>query len=123
VVPDRPPRGLAIKVEADRGADHEGEVEVGPRQVVPVGDVVRAAKVLDHLVELGALERLVPGLADHTCHRQALPDQRNLPILSTEVDGLERWEGAFLRAVAQAACACGFCGMVTTTAFSSSSLP
>ncbi len=58
IPPPRQAPGRSIDVEGDSRADHEGQVDVGARQVVEVGDVIGLPQLLQLLLQEGISQRL-----------------------------------------------------------------
>src|SRR5262249_20434125 len=107
---DRPPLLLPVQVEPHGGADDDKEEQVGADEVVPVGEVIRLAQLLELFLQLGVLERLLSGGGQTETHgwfpalEQRLsspgqaPGRYRLLILATLAVGCHRGTGMKTRA-------------------------
>src|SRR5262249_52639027 len=70
---DRPARRGPVQVEPDGAADDGDEVQVRPGQVIQVRPVVRLPEFLEHLLQVGILEGLLPRFGRRTATHRETP--------------------------------------------------
>src|SRR5262249_11528987 len=68
VPPQRPARRVAVQMEGDGPTDDQEEIEIGPGDVAPVGEVIGLAQFLEFFLEVGVLEGLVRGRCQANAH-------------------------------------------------------